>query len=228
MLHIFPHWNWPGREGQVIPVLAYTSCDSVELLLNGKSLGVKAREFPRQGTAGGWNKYERPQVFPTTADLHLQWDVPYEPGELKAIGYKVGKKVCEETVRTAGKPAKITLSTEREILHAGTRDVAHLLVKIVDKRGNVVPGAENLVKFNLQGAGKLLGVDNGNPASHESFQARERKTFDGLALAVVEAGSDPGQFRISATSDKLAGATLVWRVEKDDAQKPPLFPVAPN
>ena len=228
MLHIFPHWNWPGREGQVIPVLAYTSCDSVELLLNGKSLGVKAREFPRQGTAGGWNKYERPQVFPTTADLHLQWDVPYEPGELKAIGYKVGKKVCEETVRTAGKPAKITLSTEREILHAGTRDVAHLLVKIVDKRGNVVPGAENLVKFNLQGAGKLLGVDNGNPASHESFQARERKTFDGLALAVVEAGSDPGEFRISATSDKLAGATLVWRVEKDDAQKPPLFPVAPN
>jgi beta-galactosidase len=228
MLHIFPHWNWPGREGQVIPVLAYTSCDSVELFLNGKSLDVKAREFPRQGTAGGWNKYAKLEIFPTTADLHLQWDVPYEPGELKAIGYKDGKKVCEETVRTAGKPAKIILSTDRETLHAGTREVAHLFVKIVDAQGNVVPGAENLVKFDVQGEGKLIGVDNGNPASHESFQANERKTFDGLALAVVEAGDDSGEFRISVTSKKLAEATLVWRVERDDAQEPPLFPVAAN
>jgi beta-galactosidase len=84
------------------------------------------------------------------------------------------------------------------------------------------------VKFNLQGAGELLGVDNGNPASHESFQANERKTFQGLALAIVEASSDPGEFRISVTSEKLAGATLVWRVEKDDAQKSVLFPVATN
>jgi len=228
MLHIFPHWNWPGREGQIIPVLAYTSCDSVELFLNGKSFGVKAREFPRQGTAGGWNKYERPQVFPTTADLHLQWDVPFESGELKAIGFKDGKRVCEETVRTTGEPAKIMLSTDRERLRAGRRDIAHLFVKIVDINGYVVPGAENLVKFDLQGAGKLLGVDNGNPASHESFQANERKTFDGLALAVVEAGGNPGEFRISVTSEKLAGATLVWHVEKDDAQEPPLFPIAPN
>jgi beta-galactosidase len=228
MLHIFPHWNWPGREGQVIPVLAYTSCDSVELFLNGKSFGVKAREFPRQGTAGGWNKYAKPEVLPTTADLHLQWDVPYEPGELKAIGYKDGKKVCEETVRTTGKPAKIVLSTDRKKLQAGTRDVAHLFVKIEDAHGNVVPGAENLVKFDLQGAGKLLGVDNGNPASHESFQANERKVFAGLALAVVEAGGYAGEFRISATSEKLTGATLVWRVEKDDAQELRLFPVAAN
>jgi beta-galactosidase len=80
----------------------------------------------------------------------------------------------------------------------------------------------------VQGAGKLLGVDNGNPASHESFQANERKTFNGLALAVVEAGGDPGEFRISVTSEKLAGATLVWHVEKDAAQAPPVFPVATN
>jgi len=228
MLHLFPHWNWPGREGQVMPVLAYTSCDGVELFLNGKSFGVKAREFPRQGTAGGWNKYARPQVFPTTADLHLQWDVPYEPGELKAVGFMNGRQVCEERTRTSGKPAKIMLSTDRERLRAGMRDVAHLFVKILDRHGNIVPGAENLVEFELQGAGKLLGVDNGNPASHESFQANERKTFDGLALAVVEAGCDPGEFRVSATSEKLAGATLVWKVEKNDAQDLPLFPVAAN
>jgi beta-galactosidase len=98
----------------------------------------------------------------------------------------------------------------------------------VDKRGNVVPGAENLVKFNLQGAGKLLGVDNGNPASHESFQASERKTFDGLALVVVEAGDNAGEFRVSGTSKNLTAATLVWNVEKNAAQAPPLFPVAAN
>jgi beta-galactosidase len=226
MIHIFPHWNWPGYEGQIIPVLAYTSCDTVELFLNGKSFGVKAREFPRQGTSGGWNKYERPQVFPTTADLHLQWDVPYESGELKAIGFKDGQKVCEETVRTAGEPAKILLSSDREGLRAGRRDIAHLFVKIVDINGYVVPDAENLVKFDLQGAGKLLGVDNGNPVSHESFQINERKTFAGLPLAIVEAGGDLGELRVSVASEKLAGATLIWRIEKDDAPEQTHFPVA--
>ena len=92
MLHLFPHWNWQGHEGQVIPVVCYTSCDTVELLLNGKSFGVKSLEFPRQGTSGGWNSYARPQQpTGTTADLHLTWDVPYEPGTLKAVGYKYGQ-----------------------------------------------------------------------------------------------------------------------------------------
>ncbi len=228
MLHLLPHWSWKGREGQIIPVLAYTSCDSVELFLNGKSFGVKAREFPRQGTAGAWNKYARPQVFATTADLHLQWDVPYEPGELKAVGYKDGKKVCEEEIRTAGEPAAIVLSTDRENLHAGTRDVAHLFVKIVDAQGNVVPGADNLVKFEISGAGTLLGVDNGNPASHESFQANERKAFDGLALGVVQAGFVPGELSVTATSDKLQSATIVWHVEKDSGQTQSFFQATAN
>ena len=116
MVHLFPHWNWKGREGQVIPVVCYTSCDTVELFLNGKSFGAKSLEFPRQGTAGGWNRYARPQVSVTTADLHLSWDVPYEPGTLKAVGRKNGQVVCEEEIRTTGEPAAIALSVDRNTL----------------------------------------------------------------------------------------------------------------
>jgi beta-galactosidase len=86
VLRLFPHWNWPGREGQVIPVLAYTNCNSVELFLNGRSIGEKRFEFPAQGTSGGWNTYAQPVVRATTSDLHLSWDVPYEPGVLRAVG----------------------------------------------------------------------------------------------------------------------------------------------
>ena len=91
VLHLFPHWNWPGREGQVIPVLAYTNCNSVELFLNGRSLGEKRLEFPAQGTSGGWNSYAQPVVNATTDDLHLTWDVPYEPGVLRAVGKQPGR-----------------------------------------------------------------------------------------------------------------------------------------
>jgi beta-galactosidase len=224
MLHIFPHWNWPGREGQIIPVLAYTSCDSVELFLNGKSLGVKAREFPRQGTSGGWNKYARPEIFPTTADLHLEWDVPYEPGVLKAVGYQGGKKVYEDEIHTAGAPAAIVLSTDHDTLRASERDVANLTVKIVDADGNVVPGANNLVKFSVQGAGTLLGVDNGDPADHASYQLPERNAFDGLCLAVVQSGFAPGELTITATAENLKSATVTLRVKKSDDRPAPLFP----
>jgi beta-galactosidase len=198
----------------------------VELFLNGKSYGVKAREFPRQGTAGGWNKYASPEVFPTTADLHLQWDVPYEPGELKAVGYKDGKQVCEEEVRTAGEPAVIVLSADRESLRAGARDVAQLLVKIVDAQGNLVPGADNLVKFEIEGAGTLLGVDSGNPASHESYQSNQRKAFDGLAFAVLQSGFTPGELTLTATAENLKSATVHWRIEPADGQVQPLFSVS--
>ncbi len=108
MVHLFPHWNWPGREGQAIPVLCYTNCSAVELFLNGKSFGEKRIEFPRQGNSGSWNGYDKPRVFPTTSDLHLEWDVPYEPGFLKVIGKKDGKVVCSEEIRTAGTPAALT------------------------------------------------------------------------------------------------------------------------
>ncbi|MBC8094942.1 MAG: DUF4982 domain-containing protein [Akkermansiaceae bacterium] len=223
MLHLFPHWNWQGRKGQVIPVICYTSCNTVELFLNGKSFGAKALEFPRQGTSGGWNRYARPEIFPTTADLHLSWDVPYEPGVLKAIGYKDGKKVCEQEIRTTGTPAAIVLSTDRETLKAGSREVAHLSVKIVDAQGNVVPKANNLVTFNLQGAGTLLGVDNGNPEDHASYQLNHRHAFDGLCLAIIQAGFESGELRVTASADGLQGATVNLNVQPNTGAKRPVI-----
>jgi len=102
VLHLFPHWNWPGREGQIIPVLAYTNCDTVELFVNGKSYGLKVQEFPHQGHSGAWNKYAKPYVGVTTADLHLSWDVAYEPGTIKAVGRKNGKQVIVDEIDDQG------------------------------------------------------------------------------------------------------------------------------
>lgn len=213
MVHLFPHWNWKGREGQVIPVVCYTSCDTVELFLNGRSFGAKSIEFPRQGTAGGWNSYARPLVFPTTGDLHLSWDVPYEPGVLKAVGYKNHQKVCEEEIRTTGEPARIVISPDRGRLQADGRDVAQLTVTIVDAQGDVVPVAQNEISFAVEGAGTLIGLDNGDPTSHEDYKATQRKAFGGLCLAIVQAGREAGQLRVSAQSPGLEPAATELTVE---------------
>jgi beta-galactosidase len=213
MVHLFPHWNWKGREGQVIPVVCYTSCDTVELFLNGRSFGAKSFEFPRQGTTGGWNRYARPQVSGTTADLHLSWDVPYESGTLKAVGRKAGKVVCEEEIRTTGEPAAIALSVDRETLRAGQRDVAHFTARVVDARGDIVPGADSLITFDLQGPAALIGVDNGNPASHEDFKASQRQAFNGLCLAIVQSSRNPGKVRLTACAEGLKEAALEIEVQ---------------
>jgi beta-galactosidase len=220
MLHLLPHWNWAGREGQAIPVLAYTNCDVVELTLNGRSLGAKAREFPRPGNKGDWNAYAKPPVLPTTADLHLAWDVPYEAGVLKATGWKNGQKVCEAEVHTAGAATALTLAVDRETLRADARDIAHLTVKVVDAAGNVVPGAENLVKFNVQGSAVLIGVDNGNPVSHEDYKAAERRAFDGMCLAIVQTSVAAGEIRVMASAEGLKGATIVLRADAFEVPKP--------
>ena len=223
MLHLFPSWNWPGREGQVIPVLAYTNCDTVELFLNGRSLGAKALEFPRQGNAGGWNRYARPVVPATTADLHLSWDVPYAPGALKAVGYRDGKAVAEAEVRTAGAPAALTLSADRDVVRADGSDVVSVNVEVVDANGVVVPGADNLICFTVTGPGALAGVDNGDPTSHESYQAPERHAFHGLALALVRAGSTAGEIRLTAVADGLQTATLGLTAQAPPSGPPPLI-----
>lgn len=203
MLHLFPHWNWAGHEGQVIPVMLYTNCDSVELFLNGKSIGMKALEFPRQGNSGGWNRYDRPQIGITTGDLHLTWDVPYEPGVLKAVGRKDGRVACEAEVRTTGKPAGLRLSVDRKQVSADARDVAHVRVEVVDERGNVVPTANNEIVLNVSGAGSLIGFDNGNPVDHTSMKSKTRRAFNGLALAVIQTNLTPGQVTVKAASPGL-------------------------
>ncbi len=220
VLHLFPHWNWSRRlsgEGQIIPVLAYTNCDTVSLYLNGKFYGEKRISFPRQGTSGGWNHYDRPRVLPTTGDLHLEWDVPYEPGVLKAVGKKDGKTIIEE-VRTTGAPAAIRLSVDKSRIVANGRDVTHIKVEIVDKAGNVVPTADNLITFDLKGPARIIGVGNGNPRDHESHKASRQKAFNGLCLAILQSTRSidrPGTIHIQAHSEGLKGAVAVVHTTPD-------------
>jgi beta-galactosidase len=216
MIHLLPHWNWPGREGQFIPVLAYSNCDAVELFLNNKSLGEKRLEFPRPGNSKTWMGYDKPPVNATTADLHLSWDVPYEPGVLKAVGKKNGQVVCTQEVQTAGEPAAIRLSVDREAIAADAYDVAHVTVEIVDSAGVIVPIAENLVRFTVEGEGHLIGVDNGNPIDHDSFKADQRRAYNGRCLAIVKSTRKPGNIRLTANSDGLKEASVEIKVLKKD------------
>ncbi len=220
MIHLFPHWNWKGHEGQIMQVMAYTNCDSVELFLNGKSYGIKSLEFPRQGNSGGWNSYATPLVYATTADLHLMWDVPYEPGTLKAVGRKGGKIVYEEEIHTAGAPAAIRLSVDRNTIDADERDVAHVKIEVVDKNGYVVPDANEPVQIIVGGDGKLIGLDNGNPVDHTSMKSDNRNTFNGLALAVVQSSNKPGKIQVRANSSSLKNASIEITTEKASTEIP--------
>ncbi|HEY4380702.1 MAG TPA: glycoside hydrolase family 2 TIM barrel-domain containing protein [Acidobacteriaceae bacterium] len=209
MVHLFPHWNWKGREGQFVPVTCYTNCDTVELFINGRSVGVRGYEFPRYGMQERYgNLAPRERTLRTTADLHLSWDVPYEPGTLKAVGTKDGVAVVTVEVATTGDPAAIRLTADRTAMNADRRDVTHLVVEVVDAQGRVVPLAENEVTFKVEGEGRLIGVDNGDPQSHDSYKVNQRKAFHGLCLAVVQATAKVGSVKIAATSPGLEAAAV--------------------
>ena len=223
VLHLFPHWNWPGREGQVVPVVAYSNCNSVELFLNGRSLGEKRIEFPAQGTSGGWNSYALPVVRSTTNDLHMSWDVPYEPGVLRAVGKnRDGTVACEAEVRTAGAPAAIRLSTARDTVTTSPGDVALVTFEIVDSAGTVVPTAGNLVQVTVTG-GTLLALDNADMRDLDPYQADHRHAFNGRGLAILRA-AQPGAMRVAASADGLreGSVTVVVRA----GTTPPAIPAA--
>ncbi|HEY4300103.1 MAG TPA: glycoside hydrolase family 2 TIM barrel-domain containing protein [Candidatus Didemnitutus sp.] len=209
MVHLLPHWNWPDRAGRPIPVVVYSNCVVVELFLNGRSLGAKAREFPSQGTVGGWNSYALPTVLATTNDLQLVWDVPYEPGELKAVGYdRSGAPVTETVVRTAGPAARLELTVDRAGISADARDVAHVTVRALDRNGVFVPLADPAVSFTLAGPARLIGVDNGDPTSHASYRSTERALFHGMALALVQSTREAGPVTVTAEAPGLASASV--------------------
>jgi beta-galactosidase len=204
MVHVLPHWNWAGREGQAIPVVAYTNCDEVELFLNGKSLGRKRR---------GGEPMEIPVGKNVSDDLkfkskyRLLWQVPYEPGTLKVVGLREGKAVAAQEMRTAGAPARIALVPDRKTIDADGSDLSFVTVRVEDKDGNLCPLADTLVRFKIEGAGGLAAVDNGDPATTELFQASERKAFAGLALAIVRSErGKPGRIHVTATADGLTAA----------------------
>ncbi|HLI47321.1 MAG TPA: DUF4982 domain-containing protein, partial [Chthonomonas sp.] len=186
LVHLFPHWNWQGKEGQPIDVWCYSNCDSVELFLNGKSLGRK--EMPKY-----W---------------HVEWHVPYTPGVLEAKGYRDGRVVATDRVETTGPPAAIRLTTSTPTIKADGEEVGMVEVAIVDAQGRVVPTADNLVHFRVLGAGSIAGVGNGDPSDHEPDQADYRRAFNGLCLLVVRAGNRPGAIEVEATSEGLRSAHL--------------------
>lgn len=211
VLHLLPHWNWPGREGQTIPVLAYTNCSVVELFLNGRSLGEKRIEFPAQGTAGGWNTYALPRVAATTNDLHLSWDVPYQPGVLRAVGKRRDGSSCQTAeVRTAGPAVALQLYTDGDTVKVASGDIALIRFSIVDSGGTVVPTADNVVRFSVVG-GRVVALDNADLQDHDPYQSTSRRAFNGRGLAILRpAGRGP--MRVTAAADGLKEATMTITV----------------
>ena len=186
-LHLFPHWNFEGKEGDEIPVWVYTNVDEVELFVNGKSQGKQ--KVPHLG--------------------HVQWKVRYEPGAIEARGYKGGKVALTEKRETTGPAAAIRLTADRMEINADGEDLAFVTVEVLDKEGRAVPTADNLIRFNVSGAGKLIGVGNGDPNCQESDKEPKRSLFSGLAQVILQAGKRPGEIRIEALKEGFDGPELM-------------------
>jgi len=206
MVHVLPHWNWKGHEGQSIPVMVYSNAAEVELSLNGHSLGRrKTFEAPVELPVG-------PNVSPTRkfqSKYRLMWQVPYQPGTLLATAYSRDKVVAREEVHTAGVPARIELVADRSVIAADGDDLSFITVRIVDSAGHFCPVADNLVSFKVSGAGRIAAVDNGNAATVEPFHADHRKAFNGLALLIVRSKvHEAGPVHITATGAGLTRAQI--------------------
>jgi len=188
MAHILPHWTWPDRIGQVTPVHVFTSGDEAELFLNGKSLGRKKKDA-----------YE----------YRLRWDdVVYQPGALKAVAYKNGKRWATDEVETAGEAAKLKLEPDRDTIRADGKDLSFVTVTVTDKNGLTAPRADNRVRFAISGPGEIVATDNGDPTSFEPFQSHDRKAFNGLCLVIIRGtAGQPGIIKLTATADGVRVGT---------------------
>jgi beta-galactosidase len=193
--HILPHWNWPDRVGQITPVHVYTSGDSAELFLNRRSLGLKKK-----------GRFE----------YRLRWDdVVYEPGELKVVAYKNGKKWATDTVKTTSAPARLTLQPDRNKISADGHDLSFVAVTVADRNGLLVARSKNHIQFAVEGPGEILAVDNGDATSFEPFQAKERNAYNGRALVMVRSQTGaPGIIRLKAVSPGLASAQVIIESKK--------------
>lgn len=210
MVHLLPHWNW--KDGQNVQVWAYSNADTVELFLNGKSLGEC--KFENKTTKDGKSYLETKD-----GKLHLRWDVPFKAGTLKAVAKKNGIVVAEEEVKTAGQASGVKLTPDKNVISSDGKDLSFITVDIVDKNGVVVPNADNLVNFEVTG-GKLVGVDNGNGASVERYKANKRKAFNGKLLAIVQADKNGGNITVKATAQGLdSNESTIYTVNSKDMNK---------
>jgi beta-galactosidase len=186
VLHLFPHWNWAGMEGKEIAVWAYSNLEKVELFLNGESLGAKE----------------------VKKDSHVAWIVKYAPGSIEARGYKNGEQVLTAKRETTGAVAKLVMKADCEELLADGEDVAMFAIEVQDEQGRVVPVADNEVNFTISGEGRLIGVGNGDPTSHESDKGLSRRAFCGRCMAIVQSTKSAGKISVEATSPGLAAARV--------------------
>jgi beta-galactosidase len=186
---VWPNWTWSGREGQTFKVDVYSACEKVELLLNGRSLGVK----------------------PTTRQERFiaTFDVLYEPGVLKAVGYMGEQQGAERQIKTAGAPARIRLTPDRSRIKAEPRDLSFITVEIVDQEGLVHPNADPMLFFTIKGVGEIAAVGSGNPVSTESYRGNQRRAFRGRCLVVVMSRGGPGEIRLRAQADGLDGEEVL-------------------
>ncbi len=206
VLHISPHWNWKGREGQPIDVWVNSNADNVDLFLNGKSLGKKV--MPRNS--------------------HLQWSVPYQAGTLEAVAYKNGKKITSK-VATTSDPVEVVITPYKTTMIADGKDATVINVNVIDKEGRAVPDADNLVTFSISGGGKIIGMGNGDPSSHEADRPIQfspssgifvndtickRKLFNGKCQVIVQSGKQQGQIYFEAKSEGLwSGSTTIMTID---------------
>ena len=197
-LHIFPHWNLQGHEGEEIELWTYSNCDEVELSVNGKNLG--RQRMPRYG--------------------HLKWKAVYQPGKVVATGYKNGKRIMVQTMETTKPASKIVLKTERPSLHADGLDVAVVNVEIQDSKGRVVPDACPMLRFQLKGDAHILGAGNGDPAylgadNPNDIHCKEFSipAFNGLAQIIIQCGHKAGIIKLTCTSENLKNGLMVVNEE---------------
>jgi beta-galactosidase len=192
-LHILPHWNWEGREGQVTPVFVYTNYDSAELFVNGKSMGIQ-----KKSNATPQNRYR------------LMWmDVKYEPGTVKVVAFdKDGKAVAEEEIHTAGKGYQIVLNADRKTIKADGKDLSYVTVSVVDKNGVPCPTLTNQLQFKVKGKGKYKAACNGDATSLEQFHLPTMKLFSGKLVVTVQSLIEAGNMELTVTGKGLKTATL--------------------
>lgn len=194
LVHILPHWNWPERNGEITPVHVFTSGDEAELFLNGKSLGRKKKE---------------------SFEYRLRWDeVRYEPGVLKAVAYKDGRKWAEDIVETTGEPTSLKASSDRKIIIADGTDLAFITVEVTDNLKRVVPRTSNLIEFSIEGPGIIIATDNGDQTDMTPFPSSNRKAFNGMALAVVRSVKGvKGMVKVTVKSEGLRGDLIRIKCE---------------
>ena len=188
VLHIFPHWNLQGHEGEEVEVWAYSNCDEVELTVNGKKLG--RQPMPRNG--------------------HLKWKAIYQPGKVVAVGYKNGKRILTEKIETTKPAAKIVMKADRQMITADGRDVSVVTIELHDQNGRIVPDACNMLKFTLEGNGRIIGAGNGDPQYMGEDHPKEKDcrafsipAFNGLAQVLIQSSQEPSALRLTANGEGL-------------------------